>query len=193
MIFNPKEKLNIFEQQYSNVRSIAFQWNSLCIFMDQESNVDIGAIDATNIRNISNVNVCRLIENDIDEKLEVLFERQLFDVAVSICQHHELGTNNLSDVYKRWGDSLHQKGDHVEAAEKYIKTIGFLEPSYVIHKLLKGQRIQALTLYLEEIENQQKSRSGHRNLLISCYAKSKEVEKLKVLLSTCSPNQRYNV
>ena len=60
-----------------------------------------------------------------------------------------------------------------------------MEPSYVIHKLLDAQRINSLTVYLEEIEARNKSRSEHRNLLISCYAKNKNEEKLKKLLETC--------
>ena len=54
-------------------------------------------------------------------KLESLFQRNLFDVAVSICQHHGLGQNGLSDVYKRWADFLYAKGEHMEAAQKYIQ------------------------------------------------------------------------
>ena len=56
-------------------------------------------------------------------KLESLFQRNLFDVAVSICQHHGLGQNGLSDVYKRWADFLYAKGEHMEAAQKYIQVI----------------------------------------------------------------------
>ena len=52
-----------------------------------------------------------------------MFQRNLFDVAVSICQHHGLGQNGLSDVYKRWADFLYAKGEHMEAAQKYIQVI----------------------------------------------------------------------
>jgi hypothetical protein len=174
-VFNPKEKLNIFTAQYDHVKSIALQWNSICVLSGKEE-----------------ISLCRLIENDIDEKLESLFQRNLFDVAVSICQHHGLGQNGLSDVYKRWADFLYAKGEHMEAAQKYIQTIGYLEPSYVIHKLLDAQRINSLTVYLEEIEARNKSRSEHRNLLISCYAKNKNEAKLKKLLETCDSKSDSN-
>ncbi len=55
----------------------------------------------------------------------------------------------MADVYKRWADYLYDKGEYLQAAEKFVKTIGRLEASYVIHKLLDAQRIEALTLYLE--------------------------------------------
>ena len=77
----------------------------------------------------------------MDEKLETLFGRNLFDVAVSICQDHGLGQAGLAEVYKRWADYLYQKGEYLKAAEKYTHTIGVFEASYVIHKFLDAQRI----------------------------------------------------
>ena len=77
---------------------------------------------------------------------------------------------------------MYFKGEHNLAAEKYTQTIGYLEPSYVIHKLLDAQRIESLTLYLEQLQVRGVSRSEHRNLLISCYAKCKDEQKLKELL-----------
>ena len=54
----------------------------------------------------------------------------------------------------------------------------------MIHKLLDSQRIAALIHYLEAIEDGKQSTSEHRNLLISCYAKTKDEEKLRKLLDS---------
>ena len=62
-----------------------------------------------------------------------------------------------------------------------------MEPSYVIHKLLDAQRVESLTLYLEQLQEKGVSRSEHRNLLISCYAKCKDESKLKSLLDSATP------
>ena len=67
------------------------------------------------------VELTRLIEHDVDQKLEMLFQRNLFDIALSICLDHGLGDNGLSDVYKRWADYLYDKGEYFQAAQKYIK------------------------------------------------------------------------
>jgi len=40
-----------------------------------------------------------------------------------------------------------------EAVEKYIDTIGYLNPSYVIQKFLDVQRLESLTAYLEALSN----------------------------------------
>jgi len=41
-----------------------------------------------------------------------------------------------------------------EAVDKYIKTIGYLNPSHVIQKFLDAQRLENLTTYLEALSNQ---------------------------------------
>ena len=43
---------------------------------------------------------------------------------------------------------------HKEAVDKYKKTIGHLNPSYVIQKFLDVQRLEFLTDYLESLSAQ---------------------------------------
>lgn len=47
-----------------------------------------------------------------------------------------------------------------EAVEKYIDTIGFLNPSYVIQKFLDVQRLESLTTYLKALRD----KSGNANM-----------------------------
>ena len=54
------------------------------------------------------------------------------------------------------------------------------------------QRIAALIIYLEAIESRDLSRAEHRNLLISCYAKTKNEEKLKQLLEKCKSDSSHD-
>ena len=44
-----------------------------------------------------------------------------------------------------------------EAVEKYINTIGFLNPSYVIQKFLDVQRLENLTTYLESLSKKSRN------------------------------------
>ena len=115
-IFSLKERLCVFSSVFSSVHCICHQWNSICIFSGDEE-----------------LELTRLIESDVDQKLEILFQRNLFDVAISICQEHGLGESGLSDVYKRWADYLYNKGEYFQAAEKYIKVyFNFFEYSFNI-------------------------------------------------------------
>lgn len=80
-------------------------------------------------------NLSQMIEKDLQSKLTVLFKKNLYDVAVRMakCQHYD--SQALSDIFCQYGDHLYTKGDHSGAVEQYIKTIGKLEPSYVIKKV----------------------------------------------------------
>ena len=62
---------------------------------------------------------------------------------------------------------------------RYKHTIGFIEPSYVIRKFLDAQRMPQLASYLEALHNRGMANSEHTTLLINCYTKLKEREKLR--------------
>lgn len=68
----------------------------------------------------------------------------------------------MTEILTKYGDHLYgsihsnsriltlsSKGDYDAAIEQYVKTIGNLEPSYVIRKFLDAQRIKNLTTYLQ--------------------------------------------
>ncbi|XP_075211220.1 vacuolar protein sorting-associated protein 11 homolog [Lycorma delicatula] len=59
-----------------------------------------------------------------------------------IAKNHQYDTEGLIDIFRQYGDHLYSKGDHNGAIEQYIKTIGSLEPSYVIRKNLGDSRIR---------------------------------------------------
>lgn len=54
-----------------------------------------------------------------------------------------------------------------------------VEPSYVIRKFLDAQRINNLTLYLEALHERHYAGPDHTTLLLNCYTKLKEDEKLR--------------
>lgn len=56
--------------------------------------------------------------------------------------------------------------------DRYIVTIGVVEPSYVIRQFLTAQQIQNLTLYLEEL-HKTSANADHTTLLLNCYTKLK--------------------
>lgn len=108
----------------------------------------------------------RVEERDTRSKLEVLLSQDLYHLAITIATqsrrtlnlpdtaaHAELTTANavaaasgamdnmitdeeLADIYRKYGDFLYSKGDYESAMNQYIFTIGKLEPSYVIRKVV---------------------------------------------------------
>jgi hypothetical protein len=102
------------------------------------------------------------------------------------------------------------KGDYDGAVQQYVKTIGLLEPSYVIRKVrpsasprlyaqsmlitalpphiqfLDAQRIGNLTTYLQALHESADAptlvTADHTTLLLNCYTKLKDVAKLDEFL-----------
>lgn len=112
-------------------------------------------------------------------KLEALFRRNCHSIALRLAEDEGASTTTLAHIYQQYGDHLyHDKRDYETAMQQYLCTIGNLEPSYVIRKYLDAQRIQQLTLYLEALHNDGRANADHTTLLLNCYTKLKDVEKL---------------
>ena len=62
---------------------------------------------------------------------------------------HHYDEDGLLDIFRQYGDHLYSKGDYSGAIENYVKTIGHVEPSYVIRKFLEAHKIHHLTEYLQ--------------------------------------------
>lgn len=97
----------------------------------------------------SNKQVFNLDEKDLQSKLNVLFKKNLYDTAVKIAKNNQYDAEGFADIFKQYGDHLYTKGNFGGAVDQYIKTIGYLEPSYVIRRFLDSRHTQYLTDYLE--------------------------------------------
>ena len=80
--------------------------------------------------------------------------------------------------FRQYGDHLYNKGDNATAIDNYIKTIGHLEPSYVIKRFLDAHKINFLTAYLQALHKQGLANEDHTTLLLNCYTKLKDQNKL---------------
>ncbi|XP_066929796.1 vacuolar protein sorting-associated protein 11 homolog [Clytia hemisphaerica] len=127
--------------------------------------------------------VFQLEEKDTQTKLETLFRKNMYDMAISLAksQHYSDG---LIEIFRQYGDHLYSKGNHDGAIQQYIRTIGHLEPSYVIRKFLDAQRIHNLTEYLQALHEKGLANTDHTTLLLNCYTKLKSVEKLNDFIHT---------
>ena len=74
-------------------------------------------------------------EKDLKTKMEILFRKNQYDIAVSLAKGHNVGAEGIAEILRQYGDWLYMKGDLSLAAQQYIKTIPHLEPSYVIKKV----------------------------------------------------------
>lgn len=77
----------------------------------------------------------RLDEQSTQTKLETLYRRNLYTLAITMARSQGLGEAGIADIHRRYGDYLYSKGDFDGAMGQFVKTLGFLQPSYVIRKV----------------------------------------------------------
>lgn len=119
-----------------------------------------------------------LHEKDMQAKLKDLFKKSMFDLAINLAKSQQYDPDGLIDIFRQYGDHLYSKRDYEGAIAQYMKTIGRLEPSYVIRKFLDAQRIHNLTAYLQALHKERLADSDHTTLLLNCYTKLKDVNQL---------------
>ncbi|RZC36529.1 vacuolar protein sorting-associated protein 11 -like, partial [Asbolus verrucosus] len=145
-------KFIVFSATVPSIKAILNEWGAFYI-LDNENRL------------------YHLDEKDLQSKLSLLFKKNLYDVAIRIAKSQQYDSDGLVSIFRQYGDHLCEKGDYVGAIEQYIKTIGKLEPSYVIRKFLDSQHIEKLTMYLEALHKQGHATEDHTTLLLNCYTK----------------------
>ena len=102
----------------------------------------------------------------------------------------KLPRDRMVEIHHMYGDHLYEKGDFDGAIAQYVHTIGFLNSSVVIAKFLGAHHVQQLMAFLEALhERQHEPGAGrfvvkplHTTLLLNCYEKLMDVEKLERFL-----------
>lgn len=145
-------KFIVFTGVLENVKAVLCEWGGFYL-LDNKNNLH------------------HLDEKDLQSKLSSLFKKNLYDVAIRIAKSQQYDSDGLVDIFKQYGDHMYAKGDHAGAIELYIKTIGKLEPSYVIRKFLDSQHIEKLTMYLQALHKEGHATEDHTTLLLNCYTK----------------------
>ncbi|TDL21592.1 hypothetical protein BD410DRAFT_789710 [Rickenella mellea] len=126
----------------------------------------------------------RLEEKPTPIKLEMLYQKPLFKLALDIAKTQGLEASSVADIHRRYGDHLYSQADYDGAMQQFIKTIGYLQPSYVIRKFLDAQRIHNLVTYLQELHSLGLANSDHTTLLLNTYTKLKDVSRLDSFIRT---------
>ncbi|KAI9776669.1 MAG: hypothetical protein M1835_005453 [Candelina submexicana] len=126
----------------------------------------------------------RYHEKTLQQKLDILYQRNMFVLAITLAQKGGVSVYQKNNIYRKYGDYLYQKGDYDTAMQQYLKAIDNTEPSQVIRKFLDTQRIHNLIEYLEELHDHHKATSDHTTLLLNCYAKLKDIDKLEAFIKS---------
>uniref|UniRef100_A0A7N0RIR5 Vacuolar protein sorting-associated protein 11 homolog n=1 Tax=Kalanchoe fedtschenkoi TaxID=63787 RepID=A0A7N0RIR5_KALFE len=164
-IYDLKNRLIAHSLVVKEVSHMLCEWGNIILIMTDKSALCIG-------------------EKDMESKLDMLFKKNLYTVAINLVQSQHADAAATSEVLRKYGDHLYSKQEYDEAMAQYILTIGHLEPSYVIQKFLDAQRIHNLTNYLEKLHEKGLASKDHTTLLLNCYTKLKDIEKLNVFIKS---------
>nr|XP_019013036.1 vacuolar membrane protein [Kwoniella pini CBS 10737]OCF51817.1 vacuolar membrane protein [Kwoniella pini CBS 10737] len=165
-IFDLQNKLVSYSGTYRDgVREVFCQWGGIFVYG-------------------GNSKLTRLSEHTTLAKLDVLYRRNLFTLAISLARSQGIGKSGVADIHKRYGDYLYSKGDFDGAMGQFVKTLGELQPSYVIRKFLDAQRIHNLTTYLQELHSRGLANPDHTTLLLNCYTKTSDRARLDSFIKT---------
>lgn len=63
-------------------------------------------------------------------------KKSLYGEAKTIAENAKFPAEILSEIHKEYGDKLYSQKNFDQAIEQFIKTIGYLNPSYVIHRYI---------------------------------------------------------
>ncbi|XP_050531925.1 vacuolar protein sorting-associated protein 11 homolog [Daktulosphaira vitifoliae] len=173
-ILDIQNKFIVFTTTMREIISVLSEWGSLYVLTASGS-------------------LSQLIEKDLQSKLSVLFKKNLYDVAVRMAKSQQYDSQALINIFRQYGDHLYTKGDHSGAVEQYIKTIGKLEPSYVIKKFLDSQYIDSLTTYLHALHKSGAATKDHTTLLFNCYSKLNSLDKLQEFILVKNDNIEFDV
>ncbi|XP_059661201.1 vacuolar protein-sorting-associated protein 11 homolog [Cornus florida] len=164
-IYDLRNRLIAHSLVVKEVSHMLCEWGNIILIMTDKSALCIG-------------------EKDMESKLDMLFKKNLYPVAINLVQSQQADAAATAEVLRKYGDHLYGKQEYDEAMAQYIHTIGHLEPSYVIQKFLDAQRIYNLTNYLEKLHEKGLASKDHTTLLLNCYTKLKDVEKLNLFIKS---------
>ncbi|KAG9233185.1 vacuolar protein sorting protein-like protein [Amylocarpus encephaloides] len=128
--------------------------------------------------------IFRYHEKSLQQRLEILYHRNLYVYAINLAQKAGMDAVQQNVIFRKYGDNLYQKGDYDGAMQQYLKAIDNTEPSQVIRKFLDTQRIHNLIEYLEELHEHHRATADHTTLLLNCYAKLKDIDKLEKFIKS---------
>ncbi|OLY84242.1 Vacuolar protein-sorting-associated protein 11-like protein [Smittium mucronatum] len=162
VIINTKNKLIACKSRIAGgIRDISINWNGIFVFGN------LGSLDYFE-------------EADLRTKIDCVTKQNMYSVALNlVSQSSDENIPELSaQIHLKQGEYLLERNEPELAISEYINTIGQIDPSFVIVKLLDVQYLGILITYLESLVDQNFASNDHLMLLLTCYSKHGDETKL---------------
>ena len=148
----------------------------------------------------------KLHEMEDNVKIQTLLKKGLFAEAQKIASNASFPQEIIAEICKEHADNLYEKKQFNEALDQFIKTIGYLNPSYVIQRYIEVPQLPNLIRYLEELIETPNSQRHMQNiqsltdynkdytaLLLNCYVKTKQKDKISKLIEKATLNSKETI
>ncbi|ODQ66416.1 hypothetical protein NADFUDRAFT_69604 [Nadsonia fulvescens var. elongata DSM 6958] len=114
----------------------------------------------------------RIHERDINAQLDILVQRDLYDLAIELASgESSVNNSEILKIRKKYGDYLFNKGEYETAMDNYVKSITPDGASEIIIKYSDPSRITSLPKYLETLHQMNLATKDHITLLFNCYTR----------------------
>jgi tetratricopeptide (TPR) repeat protein len=120
------------EQLTSQVKAVISEWGDLFVFTI-DGKVNCSALWLQSRTN--SVQIFRYHEKPFAQKLDILYQRNLYVLAINLAQKAGLDSSQQNVILRKFGDYLYSKQDYDTAMQQYLKAIDNTEPSQVIRKV----------------------------------------------------------
>ncbi|PVV04346.1 hypothetical protein BB560_001154 [Smittium megazygosporum] len=161
-IFDYKNKLISFQSLVpGGIKNVLVAWGSVFVFQN------LGSIDYFE-------------EISFSSKIAQAIKQSMFSVAINLSQQSDEDEKDkiTAQIHLQYGHYLLEKNEPDLAVNEYISTIGLVDPSFVVVKLLDTQYLTNLVNYLENLDSAGVSNGEHTLLLLTCYSKLGDDSKL---------------
>lgn len=120
-----------------------------------------------------------MIEQEDNEKIDKFMTTNKFELAYCFARNADFKPKFLAQLSRISGDKEMLKAKFADAMKHYKRTIGFLEPSYVLQKFIEKGQIAFNIDYLKELHARGKADKYHIRLLVNCLLEKKKSSELQ--------------
>lgn len=139
----------------------------------------------------------RFHEKPLATRIDILEASRLYDAALDLAKLYSNtmpssesavadsdAASTIKQIHLHYADYLYDEDKKEEALRHYSLCVDAYNTSHVIVKYRDSQYIAYLTQYLETIATSRFATTNHISLLLNCYAKVKQLDKLQHLLES---------
>lgn len=145
----------------------------------------------------SEVLLHQVTQKPLQEQLDIVIKKELFPFALELADQHNLGSLQIQNIHKKYGDWLYRKDLKSEAVDQYIQCLDVVETSEVISKFgiienpdPKG--LENLADFLWSLVKKDIANSDHITLLLVALIKMKAEDQLRFFIDHFTRSGKFS-